>query len=194
MKNKNVILWVIVVIALCIVSLCIRYSVREKEIKPPTCTNADSLRNVSIDSVKGEMQQTIDSLQKVKQTIRWKTKEYKKVADSLSLNADSVCAPVIAAKDNEIKSLNEDLINTDIEAQLYSAMLDSAEIQRQLEMKRFVALSHKMDSTSVAYKDILTQQRKQSDKAINKEKGKTFLYKVTTTTALALGIYGIIAR
>jgi hypothetical protein len=160
--------------------------------EPPQYSTADSIRNASIDSVKGEYQQVIDSLQKVKQTIRWRTKEYKKIADSLSLNADSVCAPVIAAKDNEIKSLNEDLINTDIEAQLYSAMLDSCEIQRFLDLKRFKTLKHEMDSSIVSYQDSLKYVRKQSDKAIKKEKRTTLFYKVTTTLAAALGIYGTI--
>lgn len=151
----------------------------------PQYTQADSLRNVAIDSVKGEYQQVIDSLRKVKPIIRLRTKELKKIADSLSVNADSVCAPVIAAKDSVIEEQQKEIELLDFEARTYSDLCMIEREKTSMEIKRFNALSLKTDSIILNYKDSLTAQRKYYKKRV-------LWYKFTTTISAALGIYGII--
>lgn len=160
----------------------------------PTYTAQDSIENIRIDSVKGEYQQVIDSLKKNVQIRYVKVIEYRKVADSLSLNADSICLPVIKAKDRLIAELDSTCAELDNEAQLYSMKLDLTEKQRLIEISRNKALSFQIDSCINLYSDSITAIRKTSDKQLKKEKSKTLFYKVTTTIATALGIYGIISK
>jgi len=78
----------------------------------------------------------------------------------------------------------------DLEARQYSDLLLISKNNEKLQIKRNKALSFQMDSCIDLYSDSITAILKQSDKAIKKEKSKTLFYKITTTVAAALGIYG----
>ena len=158
----------------------------------PNYSTADSLRNVAIDSVKGEYQQVIDSLDKVKPKIFYRVKWLKGADSIIYVGNDTTCMEILERKNNLIQGLDSLCEVLDLEARTYSDLLVLETEKTQIEIKRFNALSYKTDSIILNYKDSLTAQRKTSDKAIKKEKGKTFFYKVTTTVAAALGIYGTI--
>lgn len=160
----------------------------------PEYNNADSLRNVSIDSVKGEYQQVIDSLDKVKPKIIYRIKWLKGADTTIYVGNDTSCIEILERKNNLIQGLDSLCEVLDLEARTYSDLLLLETEKTQIEIKRFNALSYKTDSVILNYKDSLTAQRKTSDKAIKKEKRKTFFYKVTTTVAAALGIYGTITK
>jgi len=160
----------------------------------PEYNNADSIRNASIDSVKGEYQQVIDSLDKVKPKIVYRIKWLKGADTIIYVGNDTACIEILERKNNLIQGLDSLCEVLDLEARTYSDLLLLETEKTQIEISRFNALSYKTDSIILNYKDSLTAQRKTIDKAIKKEKCKTFFYKVTTTVATALGIYGIISK
>jgi hypothetical protein len=98
---------------------------------------------------------------------------------------DTACIEIIERKNKLIAGQDTLIDLLDLECRSYSELL-------RIETVRFAALSFKMDSSIVSYKDSLTAIRKQSDKAIKKEKRTTLFYKVTTTLAAVLGIYSIV--
>ena len=148
--------------------------------KQPTYTATDSIARDSLLN-------RIDTI-KVKETI-WRTriKEIKKT-DTIYYNGnDTACVEIIARKNRLIAGQDTLIELLDLECREYSEL-------NLIEISRNKTLSDSVSSLHVFYADSLTAQRKTSDKAIKKEKGKTFFYKVTTTVATALGIYGIISK
>ena len=192
MKTNNI-LWAILIISLCACSFIVGHSTKVKVVKP-TYTQSDSLELVRLDSVKGEYQIVIDSLSKNVKVRYVKIIEYRKVADSLSNGANSNCLPIIKAKDKVIAEQDSTINELDLECRTYSDLNLIWKQKYSLNLKRNKQLTDSVSSLHIIYTDSLTAQRKTSDKAIKKEKTKTFFYKVTTTVAAALGIYGIITK
>jgi len=162
--------------------------------KQPTYTTNDSIANVRIDSVRGEYQKVIDSIKKVKPKVVERVKYLREVDTLIYYGQDTACIEIIQRKNALIAGLDSLCNVLDEEARLYSDQNVLLNEKVRLEIKRNKTLSDSVSSLHVLYTDSLTAQRKTSDKAIKKEKGKTFFYKVTTTVATALGIYGIISK
>ena len=86
--------------------------------------------------------------------------EYRNTADSFEVNADSICLPVIIAKNKLISELDSTVFELDREARTYSDMLYLLQRKDTLQIKRFKRLSFEMDSIIVLYRDSLTNVNK----------------------------------
>jgi len=146
----------------------------------PTYDTTDSI-------AKDSLTKQIDTI-KVKETV-WRTriKTIKETDTVYYEGTDSACIEIIQRKNDIILGQDSLIYLLDKEARTYSDL-------NVLEIRRNKTLSDSVSSLHVLYSDSLTAQRKQSDKAIKKEKGKTIFYKITTTIAATIGIYGIIAK
>jgi len=151
----------------------------------PEYSYNDSIANVKMDSVKGIYQQVIDSINKRKPTIIYRVKTIRESDTTQYIGKDTACIEIIERKNNLINALDSLNYELDLEARTYSELLDIEKKQRTLDTLRFTALKHESDSVIQNYKDTLKIERKQHKK-------KVFFYKVTTTIAAVLGIYGTV--
>lgn len=149
----------------------------------PNYSMADSLRNVSIDSVKGEYQQVIDSLDKVKPKIVYRVKWLKGSDSIIYVGQDTTCMEILERKNALIVGLDSLVDVLDLEARTYSDLLLLETEKTQIEIKRFNELSYKTDSIVLNYKDSLIQQSKTHKKRI-------FWTNIKWGVVSALGIYG----
>jgi len=96
---------------------------------------------------------------------------------------DTTCIEIIDRKNRLIAGLDSLVELKEIKCQKYIEL-------NNVEIKRNLALSDSISSLHVSYQDSLKLVHKTSDKQLKKEKRRTLFYKVTTTVAAALGIYG----
>lgn len=179
MKTNNFILWAVFVIALCITSICIGYSVRGVE------SNNGYNQNDSI--ARDSLLNRIDTINVYETIVKERIRTIRETDTVYYNGTDTACIAIIDRKNRLIAGQDTLIELLDLECREYSEL-------NLIEIKRNKQLSSKLDSTIVLYTDSLTAQRKISDKAIKKEKTKTFLYKVTTTVACVLGIYGTMTK
>ncbi len=174
-SDKSFLAWLMVVIATAIVCVILGYSVRGVE-DNNGYSESDSIRRDSIIT-------RIDTL-KVKET-KWRTiiKTIKDTDTVIYVGTDTACLEIIERKNRLIAGQDTLIELLDLECRQYSDLL-------LIENSRFNALSLKTDSLVLNYKDSLTAQ----SKTIKKEQRRTLFYKVTTTVAAALGIYGILSK
>ena len=129
----------------------------------------------------------IDTLNNYETIVKERIKTIRETDTVIYNGTDTACMEIIERKNRLIAGQDTLIELLDLECREYSEL-------NLIEIKRNKQLSDSVSSLHVLYADSLTAQRKISDKAIKKEKGKTFFYKATTTVAAALGIYGIITK
>lgn len=178
--QNNLLTWFILCLVFAAIGAFLAiYFTKPKEIKP-TYTVSDSM-------AKDSLQKRIDTIYVVKTKIKERVKWLKESDTIYYSGNDTMCIKIIQTKDNIINSLDSLCDVLDLEARTYSDL-------NLIEINRNKQLSFQIDSLIVShYKDSI-QQAKTFNKAIQKEKGKTIFYKVTTTVAAALGIYGVIVK
>ena len=125
----------------------------------------------------------IDTLNHYETIVKERIKTIRETDTVIYNGTDTACLEIIERKNRLIAGQDTLIELLDFECREYSDLV-------LIEQSRFKQLSLKIDSTIVLYKDSLKFERK----TIKKERSKTFLYKVTTTVAAALGIYGIISK
>lgn len=162
--------------------------INQKNVNSLPFTHHDSIAMVRIDSVKRVYQAVIDSLRERKPFFVERVQFLRSVDTVAYYGTDSACIEVINRKNNLIAGLDSLCELLDVEARTYSFLVQEYKNDSALQMKRFKRLSYEMDSTIVLYQDSLKYERKTNNKAIRKEKTKTFFYKVTATLAATLGI------
>jgi len=155
-------------------------------------SSADSIQ-IAQNKVKSDsLQNIVDSLNKRKPITITRIKYVKGRDTLIYIGKDTACIEVIKRKDERINALDSAVCELDLEARIYSDLLLLSENKNGLILKRFAALSFKKDSIIIQRGDSITAIRKTSYKQLKKEKRTTLFYKVTTTLATALGIYGTI--
>lgn len=152
--------------------------------KQQTYTATDSLQMVKIDSVKGEYQQVIDSLLKIKPKIEYKVKVLRERDTLIYFGGDSVCSEIINRKDNLIQGLDSLVELLDVEARTYSDMLILSENKLKLQSKMYESLIFKNDSTSKSVQDSLISQLKLKKRSLFWQKIKTGVVAIAGTTAI----------
>lgn len=123
----------------------------------------------------------IDTLNHYETIVNERIKTIRETDTVIYNGTDTTCMEIIERKNRLIAGQDTLIELLDLECREYSDLV-------LIEQSRFKQLSLKMDSTIVLCKDSLKFERK----TIKKERSKTFFYKVTTTLACALGIYGTI--
>ena len=146
--------------------------------EPPQYSTADSITRDSLLN-------RIDTINHYETIVRERIRTIYETDTVYYTGTDTVCIEIIERKNRLIAGQDTLIDLLDAECRTYSDLL-------LIETVRFAALSDSISSLHVSYQDSLTAIRKQSDKAIKKEKRTTLFYKVTTTVAAVLGIYGTI--
>ncbi len=156
MKTKAIIFVVTTFLVAFLFSFWYTHSYESK----PSYSPVDSAKIDSLEKREVIHLREIDSLEKSRKTRIVKIIKYKYIADSLELDADIICLPVINAKNKQIAELDSTCKELDQEAESYSKLLLIADERKEIEIKRFEALSFKMDSTIVSYQDSLNSVNK----------------------------------
>ena len=178
--QNNLLTWFILCLVFAAIGAFLAiYFTQPKEIKH-TYTVSDSI-------AKDNLKKRIDTIYVVKNKIKERVKWLKETDTIYYAGNDNTCIEIIERKDKLISGLDSLCDVLDLEARTYSDL-------NLIEINRNKQLSFQMDSLIVShYKDSI-QQAKTFNKAIQKEKNKTLFYKVTTTVAAALGIYGVVSK
>jgi hypothetical protein len=204
-SDKSFITWLVLVVATAVVCTIIGYSVRGVEDKPeytPTDSieilRLDSLNRISFEKLKNaeiKANQYISFSNDLKKNNKQLEAELKEILKNKDIPCETKLKKSVTLNDSlrsECNVKDSAIYELDIECQEYSNINYNLQLQKQIEIKRNFALSDSISSLHVSYTDSLTAIRKTSDKAIKKEKRTTLFYKVTTTLAATLGIYGTI--
>ena len=120
----------------------------------------DSIRNAEIEKVKADYRIKLDSIQAKIDTLKPKIKWLRAKAEIVYIGNDTSCIETINRKNNLIAGLDSLNFELDKEAQIYSAMLDSTEIQLGIEIRRNLTLSDSISSITSFYKDSLSNVNK----------------------------------
>ena len=147
----------------------------QKPAHVPTFSAGDS---IAIDSIKNR----IDTI-KIRETV-WRTK-IKTVRETDTVvyeGTDTTCLEIIERKIKLIEGLDSLTLALDEEARLYSDL-------NVVYLKRNAALSDSINTITQVYRNDSIQQAKTFNKAIQKEKNKTFFAKVGFIVSTAVSIY-----
>lgn len=155
----------------------------QKEPTQPTYSTSDSIANVRIDSVRGEYQKVIDSIQKVKPKIVERVKWLHDIDTLIYVGQDTTCIEIIDRKNALIQGLDSLCEVLDLEARTYSDDNVALKQKLSIEIKRITSLSAQNDSIILFYKESAKKQAKHY-------KSKLFWNNVKWCAASALGIYG----
>ena len=123
-------------------------------------SKVDSIRNAEIEKVKANYQIKLDSIQAKIDTLKPKIKWLRAKAEIIYVGNDTSCIETINRKNNLIAGLDSLNFELDKEAQIYSSMLDSTEIQLVIEIRRNLTLSDSISSITSFYKDSLSNVNK----------------------------------
>lgn len=123
-------------------------------------STSDSIRNSEIEKVKANYRVKLDSIQAKIDTMKPKIKWLRAKADIVYIGNDTLCIETINRKNNLIAGLDSLNFELDKESQIYSAMLDSTEIQLGIEIRRNAKLSDSIGSITLFYKDSLKNVNK----------------------------------
>lgn len=134
-------------------------------------STSDSIRNSEIEKVKSYYRIKLDSIQAKIDTIKPKIKWLRAKSNIVYIGNDTSCIETINRKNNLISGLDSLNYELDKEAQLYSAMLDSTEIQLGLEIRRNLTLSDSIGSITSFYKDSLLNVNKRLYSGVFKRNG-----------------------
>lgn len=206
--QNNILTWFILCLVFAAIGAFLAiYFTQPKEIKP-TYTVSDSIKIDSLEKQIANRENAIeyhrvnaekfktekDNLSKSNYKLSEKLKELLKNPAAKCEDKLQVSLFLNDSLKLELNKCDSAYFEVDKEAQLYSDMALLYKTKDSLNINRNKQLSFQMDSLIVShYKDSI-QQAKTFNKAIQKEKGKTLFYKVTTTVAAALGIYGVFSK
>lgn len=177
MKTNNFLLWAVFIIALCITSMCIGYSVHGVE-SNYSYNQTDSIARDSLLN-------RIDTINVYETIVKERIRTIRETDTVYYNGTDTACIEIIDRKSRLIAGQDTLIELLDLECREYSEL-------NLIEIKRNKQLSDSVSNLHVLYTDSLTAQRKISDKAIKKEKCNTLFYKVTTTFATALAIFSTV--
>ncbi len=118
-------------------------------------STVDSIRNAEIEKVKADYLIKLDSIKAKIDTLKPKIKWLRAKADIIYVGNDTSCIQTINRKNNLISGLDSLNFELDKEAQIYSAMLDSTEIQLGIEIRRNYTLSDSICKIKLFYDDSL---------------------------------------
>lgn len=179
MKTLNLIGWLIV-------TIIFAWLIFKPTIQPkPTFDQSDSIALVRIDSVKGEYQHVIDSLNKTKPKIITRVKWLKETDTIYYTGNDTACIEIIGRKNRLIIGQDSLIDLLDLEARTYSDLCLIEQNKNSLYLKRNSVLSDSIVTITALYTDSLKFERKQAKKRL-------FWNNVKWAVVSAAGIVGTI--
>lgn len=167
-----------------IILLAVFIFTTKKQVATPTYTNYDSIQNAKIDSVRGEYQQVIDSLAKIKPKIVDRVKWLRQTDTVIYQGSDSSCIEIIERKNRLIAGQDTLIEALDLEARTYSDMVLVADAKLNLEQKRYENIIHCKDSVYKSLKDSLLTEIKIKKRSLFWQKVKTGFAVIAGTTAV----------
>ena len=167
-----------------IILLAVFIFTAKKYVATPTFTNYDSIQNAKIDSVRGEYQQVIDSLAKIKPKIVERVKWLKATDTIIYQGSDSSCIEIIDRKNRLIAGQDTLIEALDLEARTYSDMVLLSENKLKLSAKMYETIIWKKDSTYKVMNDSLLSELKHKKRSLFWQKIKTGFAAIAGTTAI----------